>query len=183
MNKTDILENLIKDGERLTTTISYVPTGGATRNFSVYKTSEKEKYQDWQSASQRFIKTYFPSDLDEIKEAGKKLSPDNHQKILGILRAIKLMPEEPEKAGKLVGTNITINNSQQIALNIFDEAVKDEITGKDYKAIKELLKEYENEPEKTKSKLTDKLKKLGSDVLTNIVTNILTNPGMYSGLM
>mgnify|MGYP001310060138 CR=1 FL=1 len=45
-----------------------------------------------------------------FKENTKKLSPDNHQKMMGILRAIKLMPEEPVKtSGKSSGnTNITI---------------------------------------------------------------------------
>ena len=102
---------------------------------------------------------------------------------MGILRAIKLLPEEPEPTIKENrSTNITINNTQKVVVNLFTEAIKDEITGKDYKALKEILKNYEREPEKTKSKLFDKLKGLGSDVLTNIVANIMTNPNVYGGI-
>jgi len=185
MDKSEILERLISDGERLTHTISYVPSGqSGIRPFSVYTTSEREKYQDWQSATQRFIKTYFPSDYDDMEKTTKKLSPDNHQKIMGILRAIKLLPEEPKESmkDKQPSTNITINNTQKVVLNLFTESIKDEITGNDYKALKEILKNYEREPEQTKSKLTEKLKSFGNDVLTNIVANIMTNPNIYSGL-
>jgi len=186
MNKEKLLDDLIKQGEELTNTISYVsPGSGVIRTFSVYRTSKKEEYQNWQSSVQRYIKSYFPSDLEDFKVNTKKLSPDNHQKMMGILRAIKLMPIEPEKAdGQNSGnTNITINNTQQLVLNLFTEAIRDEITGKEYKELKEILKNYEREPEKTSSKVKDKLKKFGGDVLTNIITNILTNPNIYGGLM
>lgn len=186
MDKYELLDNLIEQGENLTQTISYVPPRtGVIRTFSVYRTNEKEKYQMWQSSAQRFIKTYFPSDLEDFKANIKNLSPENHQKIMGVLRAIKLMPEEPKKvsAQNSGGTNITINNTQQLVLNLFTEAIRDEITGKEYKELKEILKNYEREPEKTSSKIKERLKKLGGDVLTNIITNILTNPNVYGGLM
>ena len=180
----NLIDDLIEKGKELTNTISYVPSEGL-RTYSVYRTNKKEEYQNWQSSAQRFIKTYFPSDLEDFKENTKKLSPDNHQKMMGILRAIKLMPEEPKvDNGESSGnTNITINNTQQIVLNLFTEAVKDEITGKEFKELKEILKNYEREPEKTTSKIKERLKKMGGDVLTNIITNILTNPNIYGGLM
>ncbi|GAO28330.1 hypothetical protein JCM15548_1413 [Geofilum rubicundum JCM 15548] len=80
------------------------------------------------------------------------------------------------------GTNIVINNTQKVVLNLFTEAIKDEISGKDYKELKEILKNYEKEPDKAKTKLIEKLKGFGSDILTNIVANIMTNPNFYSGL-
>ena len=104
---------------------------------------------------------------------------------MGILQAIRLIPDEPVEAERKSSgdTNITINNTQQIVLNLFTEAEKEEITGKEYKELKEILKNYEREPEKTTSKIKEKLKKMGGDVLTNIITNILTNPNIYGGLM
>ncbi|TDQ23832.1 hypothetical protein [Tenacibaculum caenipelagi] len=186
MNKSKLLDDLISQGEKLTDSIYHVPAGSGVLRFnSVYSTRKKEEYQNWQSSSQRFIKTYFPSDLEDFRRNTEQLSPNNHQKMMGILRAIKLMPEEPIKtSGKGSGnTNITINNTQQIVLNLFTEAVKDEITGKEYKELKEILKNYEREPEKTTSEIKEKLKKMGGDVLTNIITNILTNPNIYGGLM
>ena len=185
MDKSKILDDLISKGEKLTSTISQVPSkGGVITPFSMYQSSKKVEYQDWQSSSKRFIKTYFPSDLEEFEENTGRVSPTNHQKMMGILRAIKLMPEEPvnNSEKKSGDTNITINNTQQIVLNVFTEAVKDEITGKEYKELKEILKNYEREPEETTTKIKERLKKIGGDALTNIITNILTNPNIYSGL-
>ena len=185
----EILENLIAEGETLTQTISYVPAGhNVIRTYSVYTTADQEKYQNWQSSILRFVKTYHSSDLEEVKEVLKKLSPENHRKIMGILKAIKLLPNEPEKPNETKGStnNININNtqsvSQQLTLNIFLDSIKDEITGNDFKALKEIMKAYEKEPEETKSKVIEKIKGFGGDVLSNIVANILTNPTIYSGL-
>lgn len=185
----EILENLIAEGETLTQTISYVPAGqNVIRAFSVYTTSDQEKYQNWQSSVLRFVKTFHSSDLEEVKEVSKKLSQENHRKIMGILKAIKLLPNEPEKSNETKGStnNINITNtqsvSQQLTLNIFIDSIKDEITGKDFKALKEIMKDYEKEPEETKSTVIEKIKGFGEDVLSNIVANILTNPTIYSGL-
>jgi hypothetical protein len=186
----EILDNLIAEGETLTQTISYVPAGhNVIRTFSVYKTSEEDKYQNWQSSVSRFVKTYHSSDLEETKEVSKKLAPENHRKLLGILKAIKLLPNEPEKLNenKVSTNNINITNnqsvSQQLTFNIFLDAIKDELTGKDIKALKEIMKDYEKQPEETKSKLIEKMKGFGGDVLSNIVANILTSPTIISGLL
>ncbi|WP_163399287.1 hypothetical protein [Flavobacterium fluviatile] len=184
----EILDNLIAEGETFTQTISFVPAGhNVIRTYSVYTTPDKEKYQNWQSSVLRFVKTYHSSDLEEVKEVSKKLSPENHRKMMGILKAIKLLPNEPEKSNETKGSNnINITNtqsvSQQLTLNIFLDSIKDEITGKDFKTLKEIMKDYEKEPEKTKSKIIEKIKGFGGDVLSNIVANILTNPTIYSGL-
>jgi len=191
MEKTDLLNNLITEGESLTSSISFLPAREGTIRFGnpVYRTNQVEKYQNWQSSVLRFIKSYYPSDLDEVKEASKKLSPNSHTKILSILNAIKLLPEEPEANSTKDSskTNITIhnsqNNTQTIVFNLIIDTIKDEITGKELRELKELLKEYEKEPQKDKSKLKDKIKNFGTDVLTNMIANILTNPNIYSGLM
>lgn len=187
----NILAQLITEGESLTTTITYVPApSGILRMYSLYETSENDRYQNWLSSVQRFIKTHHSSDLEEIKETAKKLSPDNHRKILGILRAIKILPTEPLKAATNKSSSInnihitnTQNNTQQVTVNLFLEAIKDELTGKDFKEIKEILKDFEIEPEKTKTKLIEKVKGFGRDVLSNIIANILTNPTIYNGLL
>jgi hypothetical protein len=187
---SQILHNLIEEGEMLYPTISYVPSRpNVIRAHALYATSEKEKYQIWLSSVQRFIKTNHPSDLEEIQIINKKFNPDSHLKILGILKAVRLLPNEPEKIsnnmnGSSNQINITNNQnvSQQMTINLFMEAIKDEITGRDLKALKEILKDYEKEPEKTKVKLLEKIKGFGGDVLSNIVANILTNPAIYSGL-
>ena len=132
------------------------------------------------------------SENDQIKEGnGAELWNDNHRKILGILKAIKQLPSEPQKTlNSEKGTNVTINNSQQntqnntqeVVFNIFVEAFQDELTGKEMKELKEILSDFVKEPEKTKSRLLDKLKNFGRNVLSNIVANIITNPIVYSSL-
>lgn len=186
----EILESLIAEGEYLTATVRYVPPGhNVMRTYSVYISTEIEKYENWQASVIRFIKTYHPSDLDEVKEVSKKLSDKNHRKILGILKAIKLLPIEPEIKPQIPNptNNIQITNnqtvSQQITLNIFLEAIKDELTGKQVKELKEVLKDYKSEPELTKTKIIDKIKGFGDNVLSNIIANILTNPSIYGGFI
>lgn len=190
MITTDFLNDLIAEGELLTTTISFVPSPpNVWRMNDVYKTNEPEKYQNWQSSVQRFINKYYPSDIADFKKASIKLNPDNHRLILGILKAIKLLPEEPVKNEfkPKSETSITIHNSQtnnqSVVLNLIIDTIKEEITGKELRELKELLTEYEKEPQKDKSKLKDKIKNFGTDVLTNMIANILTNPNIYSGLM
>jgi len=186
----EILDQLILEGENLTSTISYVPApSNVIRTFSVYRTSEDDRYQNWLSSVQRFIKTHHSSDLEDVKESAKKLSPDNHRKILGILRAIKILPTEPVKTftNKSSPTNNihitnTQSNTQQVTVNLFLDAIKDELTGKEFKEVKEILKDFDAEPLKTKTKLIEKIKGFGGDVLSNIVANILTNPTIYNGL-
>jgi len=188
MDKIDLLDNLITEGDSLTSTICYVPTpDGVWRTYSVYKTSQLEKYQNWLSSVQRFVKTYYFSDLDDLKIASKKLSPENHRKILGLLGAIKLLPEEPFQNPKNSATSITINNTQNnvqsVVFNLIIESVENEITGKELKELKELIKQFENDPQNTKPRLIDKIKSFGTDVLSNMIANILTNPSIYSGLV
>jgi len=193
MEKLELLEKLILEGDKLALTISYVPSrDGVIRLFDVYRTNSSTEYQDWQSSVERFVKTYFSSELADIKEATKKLTPANHTKVVGILKAIKQLPDEPEKVEKSrKETSITINNSQnntqnntqEIVFNIFIEAIQDELTGKEMRELKEILSEFDKEPEATKSRLIDKLKSFGGNVLSGIVANIITNPNIYSNLM
>ena len=193
MEKLELLEKLILDGDSLTSTISYVPApDGVLRMYDKYRTSYPTEYQDWLSAVERLVSIHFSSDLQKIKGASKRLTLDNHRKILGVLRAIKQLPTEPKKTlDSDKGTNVTINNSQQntqnntqeIVFNIFVEAVQDELTGKELKELKEILSEFEKEPEKTKSKLLDRLKKFSGDVLSKIVANVITNPNVYSSFI
>lgn len=186
----EILDNLITEGEYLTNTVKYVPAPhNVIRTYSVYTSTEIEKYENWQASVLRFVKSYHPSDLDELKEVSKKLSDKNHRKILGILKAIKLLPTEPELKTQNSNptNNIQITNtqsvSQQLTLNIFLESIKDELTGKQVKELKEIMKNYEEEPETTKAKILEKIKGFGGDVLSNIVANILTNPSIYNGFI
>lgn len=190
MKNSELLDSLIAEGNELQQSIVYVPEPeGVWRTYSVYRSNTAEKYQTCLSSVRRFIKTFYPSDLEDFKDTTKKISPESHRTTLGLLNAIKILPEEPETNSikKNSETNITIhntqNNTQNIVFNLIIDAIKDEITGKELKELKELLKEYENKPQKDKSKIVDKIKNFGADVLSNMIANILTNPQLYNGLL
>lgn len=157
--------------------------------FNYYKSSKEEEYKKWVQSIKRLIDTMFPSSKERLKPYADNITPENHMEILGLLEGIKIFPYEPENEIKEKSSDgITINNNQnniqnntqQIILNIFIDAIRDEITGKELKELKEIIKNYQKNPEETKSTLLEKIKGFGKDVLSNIMANIITNPDFYS---
>ncbi len=67
------------------------------------------------------------------------------------------------------------NQMQEIAITIFLDSIKDELTGRQMKEIKEIV-DQEEDVNQAKPKIIDKLKSFGGDVLSNIIANIITNP-------
>lgn len=96
--------------------------------------------------------------------------------------------KEKEESAKEATSPITINvhqsqtQSQNVAIEIFLEAIKDEIPGKYFKELKAIANE-EPDSSKARSRILDKVKGFGEDVLSNIVANIITNPTIWSGLI
>lgn len=78
------------------------------------------------------------------------------------------------------GINISVNQNQNqsVQLHFIWESVKDELTGKQIKELKEVIEE-DTPAENKKKKVIEKLKSFGGDVITNIVANILTNPNIF----
>ena len=175
----EILDDLISQGKELEKSIIEKWNSGL---MIIYESERKQDYEDWLSSVKRLIKTKYPSELNDFEKINTGITPEIHIKILGLLSSLKRFPEEPVKdisnESKIsITNNQTQNNSQEISLNIFNEAIKDEITGKQ---LKEILAGFKEDPEKTKSILLEKIKGFGSDVLSNIVANIVTNPSVYS---
>ena len=180
------IDELILKGRELKNTIylynEYV-------GYKFYNSNKEEEYQNWLYSVKRIIDTKYTSSIERLRPYEKNIAPENHIKILGILEGIKNFPEEPKNEIKEKDSDkITINNNQsniqnntqQIILNIFIDAIGDEITGKELKELKEIMKNYEKNPEETKSTLLEKIKGFGKDVLSNIIANIITNPDFYS---
>lgn len=93
------------------------------------------------------------------------------------IRAIGI-PKKNKEKGNMVNANITQNQS----FSLFFDSIKDEITGKQLRELKEIIA---NEPdlEKAKPKIIAKIKSFGSDICSNIIANIITNPAIWSGLL
>lgn len=192
----EILENLIKEGERLSGTIKL---DDSWSTLIVYEITESERHKEWMSSAQRFVRLNYEEDSAEVDNLVEKIDlttvKENHLKILGLLKAIRLMPQKKEKVAKATNNSnslVTINNSnsqsqsqeqqqnQSLVLEIFVEAIKDELTGRQQKEIKAILEEHEAEPEEAKNKIIEKLKSFGSDVVSNVLANIITNPVVWS---
>jgi hypothetical protein len=186
-----MIDELIKTGEKLSDSIVYVPpSGNLIRTYKVYKSVWETDYQEWQSLVLRFIKNSYPNDLKEIEDALVKIDPSNHIKIISIMKAIKIIPDgskmiPSEKKDIISQININNNqyNSQQITLNIFIEAVKNELTDKQFLELKEIIKANKEEPEEMKSKIIEKIKGFGEGVMSNILAGILINPAIYANVM
>ena len=76
-------------------------------------------------------------------------------------------------------SSLTINNTNQ---DLFLEAIKDDLTGRQIREIKDVISESGSDKEKARDGIIEKLKSFGSDVAANIVANILTNPIIWGGL-
>lgn len=163
-----------------------------------YEYNDMGKYEKWLAAAKRFLSIHFPNDkyVLEFEETSKKnLWPDQQQRLLAILEAFANLPTivpQNNKKQKDKGVNITtnINNTnnqsqsqeQSVAINIFLEAIKDDLTGRQLKDLKEVIKDSGDDKEKARNGVIDKLKSFGSDVASNIVANIITNPMIWTSI-
>lgn len=129
-------------------------------------------------------------------------SPEQQKKLLAILEAFAVLPtvipdnritQVAEKKGDgkdSINVVTTINNSnsqsqdqrQSLAVELFIEAIKDDLTGRQIKELKAVVADVNNDLQKARPGIITKLKEFGSDVASNIVANILTNPSIWSGL-
>ncbi len=162
-----------------------------------YSVNDPNGYIKWQEKCKRFLNQNYPNDVCVADfENNCKAYPNStsHIRLIGCLEAICCMPEiipirnPNEKSTPDSIVNVHLNQkqeqtqSQELAINIFMESIKEELTGKQLDEIKAIVTE-EPESQKAKIKVVDKLKSVGENTLTNIVANILTNPAIWGGLL
>lgn len=106
--------------------------------------------------------------------------------IEGLIKEIERF-DLPDLGGKVqeqgFHINITQNQNQEtkVSLQLFVDAIQDELKGSQLKELQEILNEEEIPKEDKKTKIIQKLKSFGGDVASNIVAGILTNPALYGG--
>ncbi len=163
-----------------------------------YEYDDKEEYEKWLATTKRLLSIHYPNDkfVLEFEELSRKeLSETQQLKMLAILEAIDELPTiVPQNSEKQTGNGVNIttnvsntntqsqNQEQSLAIDIFLEAIKDDLTGKQIKELREVLAASGNDEEKARSGIIEKLKSFGFDVAANIVANIITNPAIWSGL-
>lgn len=199
------LESLIQEHKERIDLLKYQPDPPGCWGFSYYYYEDSEAYQKWLAKTKRFIAINYPSDKYvnefEVVSNGNK-SPEQQKKLLAILEAFAVLPtvipdnsisQVSEKKGKgkdAINVVTTINNSntqsqsqgQSLAVELFLDAIRDDLTGRQIKELKAVVVEADNDLQKARPGILSKLKEFGSDVASNIVANILTNPMIWGGL-
>ncbi|WP_347394725.1 peptide chain release factor 1, partial [Parabacteroides leei] len=179
---TITLEDLIEEGNKIRKGISYI-----LKSIS--------EYEIWKNKTIRFLSFKFTGDrcINDFEKAAEDFtksynSPSLFDKLLGILESCLVIPELPKVQNENNKTDnsihVNVNQSQEqsqeqsLAIDIFIEAIKDELTGKQQKEIKAII-ENESDPVQAKNRLIDKIKSFGSDVASNVIANIITNPAIW----
>ena len=165
-----------------------------------YDYENMETYHLWIEKTKRYIRQNFSND-PAVKEfetlSSKEVEPEQQRRLGAIIEAFAIIPaselQKRTKSSKKEvgeGVNITINNTnsqsqnqeQSMAVELFIEAIKDDLTGRQIKELKSVVAEADNDLQKARSGILAKLKEFGADVASNIVANLLTNPMIWCGL-
>lgn len=193
---TITLKELIEEGKEIRNGISYITTPpNVTRFYNAYKLKNTTQYETWKNKTIRFLSLKFEGDrcIDDFEKAAEDFtksmnSPSSFDRLLGILESCLIVPEllnikkDNIKTDNSIHVNVNQSQSQSqqqsLAIDIFIEAIKDELTGKQLKEIKEIM-EKESDPIQAKTKIIDKIKSFGSGLASNIIANIITNPAIW----
>ena len=187
--ETITLEQLIEEGRDIRSKITYInPPSGVIRLYSSYRLADNSIYEIWKNKAIRFLSISFPNDrcVNDFEEGSKEFTKNRNSPIFfffffAILQACLEMPQIINDTKNLniidksINVHVSQNQSQRQSqsLDFFMDLIKDELTGKQYKEIKEII-ETEPNPALAKTKLVDKIKSFGIDVASNIVSNIIT---------
>lgn len=168
-----------------------------------YEYPDMDSYYCWLAKTKRFLEINYPNDKhveDFERISNRNIWLDQQQELLAILEAFAVLPEIIPQANKLskelshslesinVTTNVnnssnqTQNQQQSFAVDLFLEAIKDDLTGRQIKELKEVVAEADNDLEKARPGIIEKLKSFGTEVASNIIANLLTNPVIWTGL-
>ena len=134
---------------------------------------------------QRTKKDHFPM---QPRCSTKEIAEDSTSLINSVIEEVQTIGL-PQPAFKTVSGDITINNTQNqtqnqeqiIIIEIFLDAIKDELNGKQRKELLAIAENAEN-PKEVHKRIVEKLKEFGIDISANIVANVLTNPTVWSSL-
>lgn len=191
------LQKLIEEQEKR---IPYLQKHGpvGNNNLFTYSYDDKEReYILWLTKTQRLLEILFPNDkhVNEFIEISNNcdLSPFQQDSLLAILKAFMTFPTiVPTQLEQQKQDMITINNTnansntqsqsqeQALAIHLFIEAIKDDLTGRQIKELKEIVAEADNDLQKARPNIFAKLKEFGIDVISNVLTNVLTNPTIWT---
>lgn len=192
------IHDLISEQKNRISTLQYHNTV-----LSYYDYPDMDSYYKWLEKTKRFIEINYPDDkhiahFEQI--SNQHIWPDQQKQLLAILEAFAALPiaiprtkpspkkQDHERNPIHITANINNSNSQtqnqqqSLTIELFLEAIKDDLTGRQIKELKTVVLEEGNDLKKARPKIIEKLKSFGADVASNIVTNLLTNPEIWNNL-
>lgn len=190
------LESLIQEHKDRIKTIRY----NREAFIPYYDYNNMDSYHLWVEKTKRYMRQNFSGDpaINEFETlSSKEVEPEQQRRLGAIIEAFSIIPAselqkrtKPSKKEVGKGVNITINNTnsqsqsqeQSLAVELFIEAIKDDLTGRQIKELKSVVAEADNDLQKARPGILAKLKEFGADVASNIVANLLTNPMIWGGL-
>ena len=188
------LETLIEEQRERIPRLKFTPVTsdllGIISSYQ-YESEDYNAYCRWLEITKRYLNIHFPDDkfVNEFETISKQtINKGRQEKMLYILESLAAIPQsitnKTEDNKGDMNMNININNSQSqnqsLEVNLFLDAIKDELTGRQIKELKDVVAQANNDLQKTKPQIIDKLKSFGENVLSNITANILTNPTIWS---
>ena len=168
------------------------------RDSGFYYFRDHQAYEYWLAKARRYLFANYTNDKQVIEFdtlSRGSLLKTQQQRMLAILRALTILPnpisiaKTDTRSDAKSDMNITINNTnsqsqsqQLLAVELFIDAIKDDLTGRQIKELKAVVAEADNDLQKARPGILAKLAEFGKDVASNIVANILTNPMIWGGL-
>jgi hypothetical protein len=192
------IQNLITEQKKRISTLQHHDD-----MFPYYDYPDMDLYYKWLEKVKRFIEINYPGDkhIADFEQISKKdIRPSQQTMLLAILEAFaalpiaiprtKLSPKKQDQEPVPINVTTNINNSnsqtqyqqQSVAVELFLEAIKDDLTGRQIKELKTVVADADNDLQKARPIIIEKLKSFGTDVASNIVANLLTNPTIWSCL-
>lgn len=184
------LDTLIKEHELRINNLRYMPDPPQCFGLAYYYYNDDNAYKLWLAKAKRYIGIYFSNDksVTEFETISKNdITPGQQRSLLAILKALAVLPtvvpeyhdiqNNEKNSTEKEPINVTINNSnsqtqnqeQSFAAELFLEAIRDDLTGRQIKELKGVVAEADNDLEKARPGIIKKLKSFGADVASNIV--------------
>lgn len=142
-----------------------------------YSYNDMEEYERWLTKTKRYLNIHHLNDKDIrffIEKSKKRLCPDQQRQLLAMRKAFVdlpiLIPQKDDskvkETEKSINSTVNFSNSNSqsqnhglsLAVNMFIDAIKDDLTGKLVKELKEVIEESTGDNEKARKGIMEKQK-------------------------
>lgn len=160
----------------------------------------KVQFEAWSIDALRFMESHFDKKTAVFGQFARnyvfaaKMMPSYLQKAIAVMETYYKMPNDtlnqppPAAAG---GSNININvnqqqtqnQSQQISLDVLLDAIKEQLGGREYNELKDIVNDPTLQDEEKKRSFIDRLRSFGDGTMASILATYITNSDIWNSLM